>query len=159
MEEEKNLQQAMNVYESLCSMLDEREWHCQKDPEKLRVKCSARGDDLPMEIILDVKPKQQVLLMLSFLPFTVPEEKRIDLAIAVSFVNNMLADGCFDYDFRSGDIIFRVTNSFRDSQISKDAFEFLLMYSFHVIDDFNDKFFMIAKGMLSLEQFMEGAGK
>ena len=54
MSEEKELKQAQTVYKALCEMLNERDWHYEKDEENLAIKCGAQGDDLPMEIIVEV---------------------------------------------------------------------------------------------------------
>ena len=54
---------------------------------------------------------------------------------------------------------YRMTNSFMESVISEEVFAYLLYASCNVIDDFNDKFLMLAKGMLTLEQFLATLSK
>lgn len=39
--------------------------------------------------------------------------------------------------------------------LCKELFEYMLMVSAATIDEYNDKFLMIAKGMISFEQFLE----
>ena len=92
--------------------------------------------------------------MLSKLPFVIQEDKRIDVALAVSMVNNQLVDGSFDYDITSGKLLYRMTNSFIESKLSKEVFDYMLFVAFHTIDEYNDKFLMLAKGYISVEQFL-----
>ena len=83
------------------------------------------------------------------------EDKRVDGAIAVCVANNGLNDGCFDYDVRDGEIRFRLTSSYRESTLGAALFEYMIMVSISAIDRYNDKFFMIAKGNMTFQRFIE----
>ena len=152
---EVNMQKAQEVFDALVNMLDTRDWKYEKFEEDLVIKAGIKGEDLPIELIVVVKPKNQVVQLLSRLPFQIPEEKRVDAAIAICVANNGLVDGSFDYDISEGDITFRLTCSYRESYLSADLFEYMLLVSAGTIDDYNDKFFMIGKDMMSVAQFIE----
>ena len=77
------------------------------------------------------------------------------MAIAVSAINNVLVNGCFDYIIADGHMFFRMTNSFIESQLGADLFKYLLYCSCQTIDEYNDKLLMVAKGMISIEQFLK----
>ncbi len=154
MAEEKNMAQAKAVFATLCQALDKHEWHFEKDEEKLAIECGAQGEDLPMKITVKVDADRMLIMLLSHLPFVIQEDKRLDVAIAVSAINNALVDGCFDYDVASGHMFFRMTNSFLESTISEEVFSYMLFCSCQTIDEYNDKFLMLAKGMISIEQFL-----
>ena len=155
MSEEKELKQAKAVYKSLCEMLDEREWHYEKNEEELSIECGAQGEDLPIEINIQVDKERQLVTLLSQMPFAVPESRRTALAIAVSQANNGMVDGSFDYDLLSGRIIFRLTSSYRESLIGKDMLAYMLMCACYTIDEYNDKFLMVAKNEMSLNEILE----
>lgn len=155
MSEEKDLKRAQAVYATLCDMLTELDWHFQKDEEHLMIECSARGDDLPMELRVEVDAERNLIVLLSQMPFAIPEERRTALAIAVSLANNGLADGSFDYDYLSGRIIFRLTSSYIGSLIGKQLFHYMLMCSCATIDEYNDKFLMVAMSKMSNEEILE----
>lgn len=155
MSEEKDLKQAQAVYKALCEMLDERDWHYEKNEEDLTVKCGAQGDDLPIELIIEVDVKRQLVTLLSQMPFAVPETRRTALAVAVSQANNGMIDGSFDYDFLSGAIIFRITSSYRESLIGKEAFAYMLLCACYTVDNYNDKFLVVAKNDMSAEEILE----
>lgn len=147
-------QLALDTFATLCQALDNNDWKYKKDEEELVIECGAQGDDLPMDINIHVDAERNVVLLLSRLPFVIQEDKRLDVAIAVSAVNNVLADGCFDYDVTNGRMYFRMTNSFIESKLSQEVFAYMLYCSCQTIDEYNDKFLMLAKGMLDMEKFL-----
>ena len=136
-------------------MLDNMEWKYEKHEDDLLIKSGVKGDDLPIEFIMVVRPKNQVVQFISSMPFNMPEDKRVDGAIAVCVANYGLIDGSFDYDLRDGEIRFRLTCSYRESTLSEELFNYMVMVSASTVDNYNDKFFMIAKGMMTVQQFIE----
>ncbi len=155
MAEELNMQKAKEVYATLINMLDTRGWKYDKFEDDLVIKSGIRGDDLPVEFIVRVVPRNQVIQFISSLPFNMPEDKRVDGAIAVCVANYGLVDGSFDYDLSDGEIRFRLTSSYRESTIAEDLLEYMIMCAAATVDGYNDKFFMLAKGMLTIQQFIE----
>lgn len=154
MADEKDLMQALEVYKTLCEALDDKGWRYKKNEEKLEIECGVQGEDLPMDIRVWANPDRGIITLLSHMPFVVPQDKRLDAAVAVSVANNILVDGCFDYDIKDGHLFFRMTNSFRESRIGKDLLDYMILCSLQTIDDFNDKFLMLSKGLMSIDQFL-----
>ncbi len=150
-----DMNKAKSVYSTLTKMLDNRGWHYEKIEDKLMIKSGVKGDDLPIEFIVVVKPDKEVVQFLSMMPFNMPEEKRVDGAIAICVANYGLCDGSFDYDLSDGQIVFRLTSSYRESVLGEDLFEYMIMVAAATVDNYNDKFFMIAKNMMSVQQFIE----
>ena len=155
MSDAMEMQQAKQVFESLVDMLDTRNWKYEKFENDLVVRSGIKGDDLPIEFIIFVKPKNQVVQFISKLPFNIPEDKRVDAAVAVSVANYGLVDGSFDYDISDGEIRYRLTSSYRESLLGADLFEYMIMCAASTVDDYNDRFFMLAKGMIDVEKFIE----
>ncbi len=155
MAEEVNMEKAQEIYASLLHMLDERDWNYEKIEEKLMIKSGVKGEDLPIQFYMTVNPKNQVVQLMSPLPFEMPEDKRLEGAIAICAANYGLCDGSFDYNLTDGAIWFRMTSSYRESILGADLFEYMIMVAAGTIDRYNDKFFMIAKNMLSVQDFME----
>ncbi len=155
MAQEIDMKKAKEVYNGIIDMLDSRDWKYERHDEELLIKSGIKGDDLPIEFILFVKPENQVVQFLSRLPFNMPEDKRVDGAIAVAVANYGLVDGSFDYDISDGEIRYRLTSSYRSSYLSADLFEYMIMVAASTVDNYNDKFFMLSKGMLTVQQFIE----
>lgn len=159
MADEKQLKQASTAFTTLCGTLDSLNWKYEKDEAQLSIESGAQGEDLPIDINIKVDVDRMLILLLSLLPFVTPDDKRLDMAVAVSAANNLLVDGSFDYDIKQGRMFFRMTSSFRESLVGKDLFTYMLLCSCKTIDDFNDKFMMLAKGLITLEQFFETINK
>ena len=155
MADANKLKQGQQAFKTLCAMLDEIEWHYKKDEENLRITSSAKGDDLPIDINFSVDVERQLIMFLSKMPFTIPESRRVALAIAVSAANFPMVDGSFDYNFSEGLIYFRLTSSFRESLLSKELFKYMLMVSCNTIDEYNDKFLLISKNEMTHEEIIE----
>lgn len=153
MADEKNLKLAKNVYNSLCEMLDEKNVRYDKDQDDLIISFITGGDDIPMQFLVKVDAERELIRVLSPIPVTFGEEKRVEGAIATCHATYTLADGSFDYDFQTGKVLFRLTSSYMDSLISKNLFEYMIIIAIHTVDKYNDKFFMLAKGQMSIEEF------
>ncbi|MBE6960789.1 MAG: hypothetical protein E7448_08755 [Ruminococcaceae bacterium] len=154
MAEMKNPEQAQAVFGQICQTLDAHDWKYQKNEEKLMISCSARGDDLPMELNIRVDAQRSVVVLFSHMPFAIQEDKRLDVAVAITVINNALADGCFDYNIADGNLYFRMSNSFEDSTLSQAVFAYMLFASCQIIDEYNDKFLMLAKGLISVQDVL-----
>lgn len=152
---ENKHERALEVYQALCANLDGRGWHYRKDEEKLVIRTTATGEDLPMEVVIHVDEGREVVQVLSLQPFDIPEDKRLDMAVAVSLVNNHLVDGSFDLDIKKGRLVFRMTCCYIDSDLGNDLYTYLIMCSFQTIDEYNDKFLMLVKGQMSMEDFIK----
>ena len=149
-----DIERAKKTFSTLCAYLDEVECPYEKNDEKLSISFTTAGDDLPIKIRVIVDSKKQLISLFSQIPVVVPEEKRLDLAIAVTVANNSLVDGCFDYDLSEGYIVYRMTSSFIESEIGRDLFEYLMIVSCQTVDEYNDKFLMLSKGLMSIEDFI-----
>ena len=73
----------------------------------------------------------------------------------MSYANNSLVDGSFDYNYLTGHIVFRMTSSYRESLVGKELFEYMLYCSCFTVDEYNDKFLMIAKSDMSNEEIVK----
>lgn len=153
--EERAMKQAQSVYETICRTLETRGWKFTREEENLVIRCGARGEDLPMDIVIIVNPKAQVVSLFSPMPYKIKEDKRVEAALAVCVANNGLINGSFDYDLANGSIHFRIVTSFRESILSEELFNYMILISANTVDVYNDKFLMISNGMLSFEQFLE----
>lgn len=157
MNEEQKM--AKNVFDTICRMFDALEYHYDCHEEELAVRCTVQGDDLPMDIVLIVHADRQLVTLLSPMPFPVPEQRRLDMALAVTVANYGMVDGSFDFDLSSGEIRFRMTTSYIESLLGEAVFKYMLACAAQTIDAYNDRFFMLSKGMLSVEQFIEMEAK
>lgn len=153
MTDELKRKYAERAFSTLCAALDAREWRYKKENDDLMVQFDVKGDDLPMHFIIFMDVDRQMARLLSPLSFKMSEEKRVEGAIAACVANCGMVDGNFDYDISDGSITFRMTESFRDCTLGETVFQYLISCACAMVDQYNDKFLALSKGMLSLPDF------
>ena len=147
--------QAKRAYDTFCQMLDNQKWKYERNNERLELKVGVEGQDFPFTLLIKVDEERFLLSIYCYLDVNVKERRGyLDMAVGVSAVNMELINGGFDYDFQTGKLMFRVVNSYKDSVISKEVYEYMLRISCQTIDQYNDKFILLASGNLSLEEFL-----
>lgn len=145
---------ANEVYEKLCAAIEARDWTYEKKEEDLVVVVfSVRGEDIPMHFVIKVDASRGLVRLTSPLMHHMPEEKRIDGAIASCAASFGLADGSFDYDLSDGSIAFRMTATYRDSEISEEMLRYMISCACHIVDSYNDKFLMLSLGKIDVDAF------
>ena len=154
MEDINKLERAKKVYQTLCSAIEQRNWKYDKEEDRLFVHFSVSGDDFPMQFYVFVEVERQLIRLLSPMPFKMSENKRIEGALAACAASCGMIDGSFDYDLSTGEIYFRTTALFRESEIGEDLFQYMISLSCAMVDKYNDKFFAIDKGFLSINDFI-----
>lgn len=145
---------AQEIYQLFKDHLTDRKFKYDPHDEDLVISLTVKGEDLPQLTLIRVLDDREVVQIISLLPFKVPKDKRIEAAIAVSVANYGIINGSFDYDISDGEIRFRVTQSFMESRWDDSTVSYLLTIAFQTTDKYNDKFLMLGKGMLTLEQFI-----
>ena len=158
MADQKKIEQAKKVFKLIQDAMDGMKWKYNVKDE-YHIETGARGDDLPIELNVSVDPDKALIMVISHIPVVVSEDKRIDVAMAVTYINNILVNGCFDYDISSGYCFFRMCNSYLDSYIGADVVKYMLLVSCQTIDEYNDKLLMIAKDMMTIQQFIASEDK
>lgn len=152
MANEKDMKKAVEMYGVLCKALDERNWHYEKEEDKLTVRFNVSGDDLSMRFRMQVDATRGLFRLFSWFPFEM-KERRIEGALATCYVNYRLVDGCFDYNMEDGSILFRMVASYRDSLIGTGLIAYMIDCACGTIDEYNDQFLMLEKGKLEPEDF------
>ena len=153
------MERAVQVYGLIKTHLTSKGLRFQPHDEDRVITLTATGEDLPMPVVIRVIGERELIHMGSPLPGKVPEDKRIDAAVALAAINNRVMNGCFDLDLDSGLIVFRVCQSFHDNDISEEQIQYLLSILFITTDQFNDTLFMLAQGAITLEQLLEKVKK
>ena len=155
MADANKMELAKQVYATLCNAVEKRGWKFGKDDAKLLVHFGVRGDDIPMNFIIVVDADRQLIRLMSPLPFKMSEDKRMEGAIATCVATYGMADGSFDYDLSDGEIVFRMTASFRESRIGEGLIQYMISCACAMVDKYNDRLLAIDKGILTIGDFIE----
>ena len=145
---------AKKVFEILCAALDEREWVYEKEEEKGLVYFQVNGENMPLGFVILVDEERQLVRAVSQLPFKICEDKRMEAAIAVCVANYGMVDGSFDYDISNGVISFRLTASYRDSEVTTGMVQYMIQCSCVTVDNYNHRFMALDKGVIGIEEFI-----
>ena len=159
MSDENKFSAAKNVYAQICNVLDVRGIKYDESEKDLTISFLTRGEDIPIQIILIVDEERQLVRLISPMPSIFDEKTRLAGAIATNQINFKIADGSFDYDYREGTVLFKMTSSFIDSLISDSLLEYLIGSTCYLVDEYNDKLLMLSKGLLDLDYFFKDSGE
>lgn len=147
-------QKSLNAYRAVQEHLTRNNFKYDTHDDDLVISLTVNGEDLPIKTIIRFMDERELMQVLCYVP-SAPEDKRMDMAVAVAVANYGLVNGCFDFDMSDGEIRFRVTQSYAVGELTDDLIRYLLGISFNTTDKYNDRFFMLSKGMLALEKFIE----
>ncbi len=150
----KNLNE-QSVYDNLCSYMDENGLTYKKNDENTEILFGMNGDDIPMTFTVKVDEDKEIIKVCSLLPVVFMEDKRVDGALVTCCANYKLSKGGFQYDLNDGTVMFLMTNAYMGSLLSKSIFEYIIGFAVSVVDNYNDKFFLVAKGKMSVEEFLK----
>lgn len=146
--------EANATYKTLCSALDNMGWKYKKEESNLVVRTSARGKDLLIDLYMCVDVGKQVMYLKSAMPFVISaKEKQADVVMAVNLANFSMLNGTFELDVESGYLDFKMVVPFMQSIISEEVCKYMVNLSCQMVDKFNDKFFAIYGGNMTLDDF------
>ena len=157
MDDMKKQEMARKAFATMCATLDARDWKYSKEEINGNpvIRLGVNGEDIPMDLVIIVDVERTVIRVLSPMPFKFPEDKRVAGAIACCIVSNGFADGSMDYDLSDGSVTYRMTASYRGSEIGQQLCDYLLGCSLAMVDRYNDRLMMLAKGLIDLETFLK----
>ena len=144
------------IYNTMVSALKNNGWNfSEAENGELVIYSACSSEDLRIQFTIRVDSERQVIQFLSMLPFTFAQEKCVDASIAICVANYGMVNGVFDYNYQSGKVIFRLTTSFVDCEFGEQFFMLMMATAIGTIDQYNDKFYMLSKGTLTLEEFIK----
>lgn len=155
MSESEHKLEAQRIYENMCAAFDGAGLKYTRHDEDLVLTYGVSGDDIPMEFIALVNEKARVVRIYSKLPVKVEEDKIVDAAIAVACANDAILNGAFNLDIAKGIISFNVLTAYHNTVLDPEIYIYLAYVASSTVDMFNDRFLMLAKGIIDLEKFIE----
>lgn len=142
------------IYQTLCATLDMRKLPYEKSQEQRSIRCTVQGRDIPIEFLIKINEKRQLVEYISILPCQIPEDKRIEAAMATTVANYGLYDGNICYDITKGLLVFRITCSTRGGKPGPGLFEYMMDCGRDNVDKYNDRFLALAKGEIGIGDFI-----
>ena len=157
-ENSEKMMKARQVYATMIKALNKAEWHFEEHEEDLTIVSGYTGDDFPIKYIMRVDPKRDCVSFRSAPFVTFPEDKRIDGAVATCVANCGMVFGHFDYDINDGEICYVMSDSYLDCEVGVEFFMDMMATAVTTSDRYNDRFMMLAKGLIDIQKFIELEG-
>ncbi len=151
-QKEKDAKAARSMYTMLCRTLEDIGYHFQQNDEALDVHFEVHGDGLPMDLTISIDPERDLIRLLSFLPFKVPEEKVSEVAMGVCQINDILINGNFDLGIERRRVTFRMVQCYRDSLLDMEVFKYMIFVSLNTIDEYSEKLYLLSRGKIGLDE-------
>ena len=145
---------ADHIFQTLCAALNARKWNYEADETNRSIHCGVNGKDIPIDVTIKVNDQRKLIEFLSPLPCKIPEDKRIEAAIATTVANYGLYDGNIIYSIEHGLLLFRMTCSFRDAVIGEGLFHYMIECGCVNVDLYNDRFKALADGQIGIQEFI-----
>ena len=150
-----DMQAAKRAYATVIAMMDSENLKYSRDDANLRIELGFNTDDLDIQMKFFVDTERDLVRILSFLPFKFPEDKRVEGAVATCVANHGMVNGSFDYDFSDGELLFKCVDSYRGGAFTQETAKYMMNVALGMVDKYNDRFFALAKGMMTLSDFVE----
>ena len=147
--------EASRVYKLVQEVCDGYKLRYAKDDQYKRVEFDIQGDHELVKHVVTVNEKINVVFVLSDLPVQVDEKYSQEVAQAVNVVNCRLAYGSFDYNYRKGQITFRLPTNYTDMSMEKETINSLIMLTYACVNKYNGLLIKVAKGIMLLDQFVK----
>ncbi len=146
---------AQQVYQSVQDHLKGKGFKFDPMDDQMMVHLEIRTDDLPIHAFIRVLEDKDLLQIICPQTGKVPEDKRVDVAIATAVANYGMINGSFDLDTSDGSLHFRLTHSYQGGLPDDEQIHYLIGCALTTMNQYNDRFFMLSKGMINVEKFIE----
>lgn len=114
------------VYEILTETLKKLNIEYVKKEDDLSVIASVKGG-MPIPLHAVVSEQSNVVGFSAYAPFSVPEERRTHIALAVAKANMKTLDGCFEYNATDGSLLFYSTAYFKGCEIKSGLIQYKIL--------------------------------
>ena len=154
----EKMARALEVYNKMIEAFVAKDVPFDRFDDDLVIKSQYKGQDFPIDFIFSVDPQKECVTFLSDSFAEFPDDKLKDAAFATAVANFGMAFGHFDLNLSEGNVYYVMSTSYIDSTLGEQFFFFMLATALSTADRYNDRFFMLAKGMIDLQKFIELEG-
>lgn len=149
------MSRAQEIYQAVTAYLEKKNLPYEPHPDAGLVHLEINRDVLPMHIFLRAVDSSDALQVICPQGTKVPVEKRTDVAVAVSVANYGMVNGGFDLNIKDGSLHFRLCHSCKAGLPDDEQLRYLIGCAASTMKQYQERFFMLIKGMIDLEKFLE----
>ena len=149
------INKAHEVFAMLKAAMDHDDWKYEANDEECVLLSGCTGEDFPITFFFKVDPQRECLTFRSS-PFAkFDDEHFMDGALATCVANHGLVFGHFDYDASDNSVRYTMANSIVGTEFEEAFFIDMLQTAVRTVDNYNDRFIMLSKGMIDIKQFLK----
>ena len=149
------LMKAKKIYADMLDMFNAEGLDFYQYDDDFTVKIGIRGDDMSFEFLMFLTPEKELIRFMTILPFRVPKESLIDVAIAINVANFGLINGAFEYNIDADEIRFKFVQSYSGVDDCSELLRYVLYTAISTVNAYNSKLLAISKGYITINDFIE----
>lgn len=145
---------AKQAYQLILDALEDRKWQYHADDENQRVAFSVSNNQITMHFLISSETEGQYISLLSFFPFCIEENKKVEIALAISYINYSIINGHFDMDLDEGRVLFRMATIFDGSLLSKDVVQYMIDCAGSTVNQYYNSLSQINEGAMTVDDLI-----
>ena len=151
---EDKLQKSKEIFDGFCEYLKSNDCRFNKDDENLVAFFIIKSDNIEIKFIAKAEVNRETLRIMAMLPVNFGSGKRIDGAMVTTIATSGMANGSFDYDISSGNVMFKIAESYMGSKISPAVYDYMVDCAMMTIAEYYGKFLAVSEGKMTVPEFM-----
>ena len=152
---EDKLQKSKEIFDGFCEYLKSNDCRFNKDDENLVAFFIIKSDNIEIKFIVKAEVNRETLRIMAMLPVNFGSGKRIDGAMVTTIATSGMANGSFDYDISSGNVMFKIAESYMGSKISPAVYDYMVDCAMMTIAEYYGKFLAVSEGKMTVPEFMK----
>ncbi|MDJ1182819.1 YbjN domain-containing protein [Roseofilum casamattae] len=140
------------IYNSAIEFLRDRNIAFFEFSDRDVIQLDSSGDRNPWQFFIHAKEDDGLCLFYGTCPESVPEELRETMAIFLTHANYGLPTGCFELDFRDGEVRFRTSLMVEDEEMRSIDIDNLLGLNWEIVDIYSSAILALIGGKMSLKE-------
>jgi len=138
-------------FADIVKWLKDNDWKFEV-PEENRILMGCSGDNGRYQVLIRFRPEKELVSVLFYYPFSVPEEKRQAVSDAVTRMNYGLLFGNCEMDFSDGELRYRSYMPVDDSPLYPNQLRTIIMTSWATTDRYYPAFMDVIWGSTTPEE-------
>lgn len=149
---------ARTMYGTICQTMDDMDWRYTKkeDDANLYVTTASKGGNCDVIYVnIAVGIKNSSIYVYSPMTFKVPQERRDDVALAITRINWTMLNGCFDMNYADGYLSFKVADFFLDSILGSEVVKYMILVVCSMVDKHIKYILDVIDGRMTIAELEE----
>jgi len=155
----ESIKKAQKIFTMLKETMDRDDWKYKASDDEFILVSGCTGEDFPITFIFKVDTNRECLTFRTTAITTFDDDNFLNGALAVCVANHGMVFGHFDYDVSDNSVYYTMANSIVGTDFNEEFFLRMLHTAVSTVDTYNDRFIMLAKGLIDIHKFIDLEGQ